>query len=53
MKAKLAVVSTLLVLFGIQACGFVWFKKPRRLKGMIPVGFWNSGTKTFIPYSLV
>jgi hypothetical protein len=28
-------------------CGFVWFKKPRTKKGAIPVGFWNSNTKTF------
>jgi DNA-directed RNA polymerase subunit RPC12/RpoP len=34
-------------------CGFVWFKKPRSLKGMIPVGYWNSKTKTFTPYSPV
>jgi hypothetical protein len=32
-------------------CGFVWFKKPRRTTGMIPVGFWNSNTKTFTAYS--
>jgi hypothetical protein len=31
--------------------GFLWFKRPRRVTGTIPVGFWNSSTKAFTAYS--